>query len=259
MNAFPRLKTLYYLTLSPIRGESHEERLESFYRHQAGDYDAFREKMLHGRDELFTQLPANVGDVWVDLGAGTGRNAERFGERLECFSSAQLVDLSGSLLAIAERRIQDRGWENAKAIHADATTLDIPNESVDLVTFAYSLTMIPKWFSALENARRMLKPGGMIGVVDFYVSHKHPDAQRVRHGWFTRTFWPTWFALDNVFPSVDHLPLLTSHFESVYLQERRGKIPWLPLIRAPHYIFIGRKPSTCDRTKHGDHLLQRDG
>ena len=49
-----------------------------------------------------------------------------------------------------------------------------PEAPVDVVTFSYSLTMIPDWFAAIENALRMLRPGGQIGVVDFYVSRKYP-------------------------------------------------------------------------------------
>ena len=241
MNALGRLKTLYYLTLSPIRGDTHEARLESFYRHQAGDYDAFREKMLHGREELFAALPAERGAHWVDLGAGTGRNAERFGERIANFDTVQLVDLSSSLLEVTRQRIADRGWPNVEAVHADATRFDPPEGSVDLVTCCYSLTMIPGWFAAIDNAWRMLKPGGTIGVVDFYVSRKHPEEHRRRHGWFTRTFWPTWFASDNVFPSPDHFPYLAGQFDPVHVEEHAGKIPWLPLVRAPYYLFVGRK------------------
>ena len=122
MNAFRQLKTLYSLTLSPIRGDTHEERLESFYRKQAGDYDAFREQMLHGRDELFAALPVVEGATWVDLGAGTGRNAERFGDRIHQFSSVKLVDLSSSLLEVARQRVTDRGWKTVEPVHADATT-----------------------------------------------------------------------------------------------------------------------------------------
>jgi S-adenosylmethionine-diacylgycerolhomoserine-N-methlytransferase len=103
--------------------------------------------------------------------------------------------------------------------------------------------MIPDWFSAIENGLRMLKPGGLIGVVDFYVSRKHPADGLRRHGWFTRTFWPSWFAMDNVFPCPDHLPYLRSHCESVWLVESRSKVPYLPVIRAPFYQFIGRKPA----------------
>ena len=56
----------------------------------------------------------------------------------------------------------------------------------------------------------------------------------------SRFFWPTWFGHDNVFPSPDHLPWLQSRFQTVKLEERLGKVPYLPL-KAPYYIFVGRK------------------
>ena len=56
---------------------------------------------------------------------------------------------------------------------------------MDVVTFSYSLTMIPDWFLAVDHAWRLLRPGGTIGVVDFYVSRKHPDPGWRRHPWST--------------------------------------------------------------------------
>lgn len=240
MTALSQLKTLYHLTLSPIRGETHQQRLDSFYGAQAEHYDATRRKMLHGREELFASLP--VGGEWLDLGSGTGRNADLFGPRLAEFSGVRLVDLSESLLAIADRRVAEQGWTNARTVHADVTQLDIPDDSIDLVTFTYSLTMIPDWFAAIAEARRVLKPGGAIGVVDFYIARKYPAEERSKHSFFTRSFWPVWFASDNVHPSADHLPYLSSQFQVVSVDERFGKLPWLPVIRTPYYRFVGKKP-----------------
>lgn len=242
MTALSQLKTLYHLTLSPIRGETHQERLDSFYSGQAEDYDEFRKRMLHGRDELFADLPADPGASWVDMGSGTGMNAERFGARLENFGQVTLADLSESLLKVADKRIADRGWANVRTKHADITRLDLPDDSVDLVTFTYSLTMVPDWFSALQEACRILKPGGTIGVADFYISRKFPAEGLKRHSWFTRSLWPVWFSLDNVHPSADHVPYLMSRFEKVSIHEDYGKLPWVPIIKPPHYRFIGRKP-----------------
>lgn len=236
-----QLKTLYHLTLSPIRGETHQQRLDSFYRGQADSYDAFRKKMLHGREALFELLPREPGAAWVDIGAGTARNGELFGDQLSDFGSATFVDLSESLLEVADRRIRDEGWANATTLCADATKLDLPDESADLVTFTYSLTMIPDWFAAIEQAYRILKPGGVLGVVDFYVSRRYPEEGRRKHSYFTRNFWPVWFGTDNVHPSADHVPFLTNRFETTLLNEHYGKLPWLPIVRAPYYQFIGRK------------------
>ena len=60
---------------------------------------------------------------------------------------------------------------------------------MDLVTFSYSLTMIPDWFAAIDNACALLANEGTLGVVDFYVARKHPEAGLRAHGWLQRTFW----------------------------------------------------------------------
>ena len=239
---FNDLKIIWHMAVTGGRGHTHEERLENFYSGQAAGYDSFRKRLLHGREELFQSLPAPAGGVWVDLGAGTGENAENWGPRLEQFSHAYLVDLSTSLLSVAEKRIQARGWNNVSAVHGDATQFVPPGGSADVVTCSYSLTMIPDWFLAMDHALRILKPGGTFGVVDFFVARKWPAEGLVKHGWSTRTLWQAWFANDNVFLNPDHIPYLQSHFETVSLAQERGKVPYMPFVRAPYYRFIGRKP-----------------
>jgi S-adenosylmethionine-diacylgycerolhomoserine-N-methlytransferase len=103
------------------------------------------------------------------------------------------------------------------------------------------LTMIPDWFSALDNALRILRVGGAVGVVDFYVSRKFPSNGLKRHSVFTRSFWPAWFGYDNVFLSPDHIPYLHRRFVPLEFEERLAKVPYVPFIRTPYYIFVGRK------------------
>jgi S-adenosylmethionine-diacylgycerolhomoserine-N-methlytransferase len=245
------LKVLYHLALRPVRGQDHAARMESFYSGQAQGYDDFRKRLLKGRQELWNLIEPPAGGTWVDMGGGTGANLEYFrgqesGVRtqegpLAGLGKIYVVDLSKSLLEVARQRARAAGWTNVEAVEADATTFRPPEGQVDVVTFSYSLTMIPDWFAAIENAYAMLKPGGTIGVVDFYVSRKYAAAGYARHGWFTRTFWPTWFALDNVFPSPDHVPFLHRRFEAVHFEEQRAKVPYIPIARVPYYVFVGRK------------------
>ncbi|MFN9271037.1 MAG: class I SAM-dependent methyltransferase [Planctomycetaceae bacterium] len=240
MSLLSDLRVLWHLLLSPIRGTSHAERLNSFYAGQAADYDAFRARLLQGRGELLQSLPAPTGGVWVDMGGGTGANLEAAPWLSSC-RRVVVADLCQPLLDVCRERVQHRGWSQVEPVLADVTTYD-PGEPVDLVTFSYSLTMIPDWFRAVERARAMLAPGGVIGIVDFYVSRKYVPANRVRHGWLTRSLIPVWFATDNVHPSRDHLPYLESRFETVRLDEDRAAIPYVPLLKAPYYRFVGRKP-----------------
>ena len=242
MGLWSDLKILYHMAFKPVRGSSHAERLESFYGGQAKGYDDFRKRLLKGREELWKALPKPEGGVWVDLGGGTGANIENFGADINRLSKIYLVDLSSSLLEVARDRFRQRGWSNVECVEADATRFRPPEGGADVVTFSYSLTMMPPWYAAIENALAMLKPGGVVGVVDFYVSQKYPAEGLRKHGWLCRSLWPVWFASDNVFPSPDHLPFLRHKFETVWLDEQITRLPYVPLLRTPYYVFIGRKP-----------------
>ncbi|MDA7903851.1 class I SAM-dependent methyltransferase [Mariniblastus sp.] len=236
------MKVLYHMLVKPVRGDNHAERMESFYGGQATAYDDFRKRLLKGREELWAAIPRPTDGIWVDMGGGTGANIETLADDIESFKKVYVVDLSESLLNVATDRFAARGWKNAEAIAADATKFRPPEGQADVVTFSYSLTMIPDWFSAIENALAMLKPGGHIGVVDFYVGRKHPPAELQKQRWLARSLWQPWFATDNVFPSPDHLPFLRSHFEQTHLIEARNRMPYVPLLKTPYYQFIGRKP-----------------
>ena len=235
------LKILYHLALKPVRGSDHAARMENFYAGQAEAYDDFRRRLLKGRQELWNLIEPPAGGTWIDMGGGTGANLDYFGPGLDRLGKVTVLDLSPSLLEVAKKRAAAKGWSNVETVEADATTFQPAGGPVDVVTFSYSLTMIPDWFAAIENALAMLKPGGTLGVVDFYVARKYPAGGLARHGWLTRTVWPAWFAMDNVFPSPDHVPFLHRRLDVLHFQEHKGKVPYIPLLRMPYYLFVGRK------------------
>jgi S-adenosylmethionine-diacylgycerolhomoserine-N-methlytransferase len=242
MSLAAELRTLYHLTLAPIRGASHAERLESFYGPQAAAYDRFRERLLRGRQELFSSIPFTPGARWIDLGGGTAANLEYLGDRLGQLERVFVVDLSNSLLGVAKKRLDARGWRNVELICADAGQFEPPAVQVDVVSCSYSLTMMPDWFVVIDRAWELLRPGGVIGVIDFFVSRKHAEHGLVQHGWWSRHFWPAWFARDNVHLNPDHLPYVRRKFETVSLDQTWAPVPYLPGLRVPYYRFVGRKP-----------------
>lgn len=225
----------------PSRG-SHAERLEAFYAPQASRYDTFRERLLHGRGELITELIAAqavpAGGQLVELGAGTGRNLLFFGDQLARLGRVDAVDLCPSLVAEARRRTQDLA--NLQVHEADACRWR-PETLADTVYLAYALTMIPDWKAAIDNAIAMLKPGGHLGVVDFYVSAPKPALGLVRHSALTRAFWPRWFRHDGVHLGPQRLAYLRECLPSHQLTEVSAPVPYLPGLRVPYYRFIGRK------------------
>lgn len=238
------LRVLAQLVAAPFRprGADHAARMEAFYAAQAEHYDAFRRRLLHGRQEMMRALDLPAGAVLVDMGGGTGANLEFLPpDTLAALEHVYVVDLSESLLAVARERAARNGWSNVTAVHGDALDFD-PGLPVDAITFSYSLTMIPDWIGALDHAGVLLaRAGGRLGVVDFYVSRRWPE-RGARHGWLARTLWPAWFSLDDVFPNPDLLPRLAQVTHEVGRHEGLGSVPYLPF-RAPYFWFVGDVPA----------------
>jgi len=247
MGLLSDLKIIVKMVLHTNRGNDHAARMDHFYSDQAQGYDDFRKRLLKGRESLWQQVldqKTPDGIHWIDMGGGTGANLDFFGDTIGRLGKVYVVDLASSLLKVAKQRAEANHWNNVEVVEADATTYVPPEQQVDVVTFSYSLTMIPDWFAAIDHAYSLLKPGGLIGVADFYVSRKHPNEGFQRHNWSKRAFWPMWFAYDNVFPSPDHLPYLSRKFEQVALDECLTRLPYFvlnPFAKMPYYVFVGRK------------------
>lgn len=240
MSLLSDLKVIYHIICAQ-KGLNYERWLEDFYSHQAPLYDDFREKFLHGRERMMSLLPLQAGDNLIDMGGGTGKNIELLEERVADINSITIVDLCQPLLKIAQKRIDHRNWQNVCLVQADATNFKPHFNPVDVITFSYSLTMMPMWFQAIDHAFNLLKPGGILGLVDFYVSCKWTQPNRIRHSALSTLFWQGWFAQDNVFLSSDHIPYLENKFKCLHLEELKGRVPYLFGLKAPYYIFIGKK------------------
>ena len=190
-----------------------------------------------GRALLFTGLGAPAPPRSRMVGSGLGE-ADRCLSRglARRWTHLDLVDLCPALLEQARKRTA--GLPNVRVIEADAVTYQ-PDRPVDCVYFSYSLTMIPNWEAALGNALAMLKPGGRLGVVDFYVSQPVPAPGLIRHGWASRQFWSRWFGHDGVHPNPAHLPALRRLLPNHVLTEHSAPLPYLPGLRVPYYCFVG--------------------
>ncbi|QSZ29575.1 hypothetical protein DSL72_004091 [Monilinia vaccinii-corymbosi] len=207
------LRFFYASFLKPHDGDGTEngqqDALESFYRAQAGVYDATRSRLLRGREDMLALVAAQLlhrarsdrthdtKRIWVDIGGGTGWNIEAMSEYVsvpEFFSSIYLVDFSPSLCAVARKRFKRLGWKNVKVVCQDARTFRLEDHEdidigavdfsrptadyfsksndvggADLITLSYSLSMIPDFYSVIDSLANLLAPSGTIGVVDFYV------------------------------------------------------------------------------------------
>lgn len=239
------IKNLYYILSKAVRGhimhlqgKEIENWSEFFYSGQAKTYDSFRHMMLHGRKKMMDVLPLEKGQVWADIGCGTGFNLEYLAEWIttDNVKHVYLVDYSPSMLEQAKLRVEAMGIaDKCTFIECDCSK-GIPKDTlpgVNMITFSYSLCMIPGWENALRSAVDSLAPGGFIGCCDFTES----DEQF----WLFRAFWKMWFSNDHVFLDGKHLEVMRECTEPRVDSLRWGTIPYVPFFLVPYYVFLGRK------------------
>jgi SAM-dependent methyltransferase len=230
------LRVLRQLLAGKRSTGDHARDLDRFYGPQAQAYDSFRERLLPGRAAFMQALPLPQGAHVVDLGAGTGRHWHYVAESLPRLASLALVDLCTPLQHIARERFS--GQPQVQVVHADATVWR-PEHPADLVVFSYSLSMMTDWQAALANAHSMLRPGGVLALIDFCTLPAAPPPPLRPLPTWARWFWPRWFRHDGVLLREAVLPALLASGRTQALQQGHARLPYLPLAGAPWYHWIG--------------------
>lgn len=148
-----------------------QARIDDYWDHRARIYDEAQHR--GGRDAVDRDL---WGRVWaaalptpparvLDLGTGSGHAA---------FVLASLghevtgLDSSVGMLDIARAHAAEQGtkWAAPTFVLGDACDPDIGETDVDVVTSRYLMWTLREPLEALQRWRRLLRPGGVLAVVD---------------------------------------------------------------------------------------------
>jgi SAM-dependent methyltransferase len=113
-----------------------------------------------------------VGDV-VEVGFGTGLNVPYYPPEVTRIFA---VEPSRVCMQLASERIA-RSKVPVDLAGLTGERLDLPSDSIDAVLSTWTMCTIPDLAAALEELRRVLKPGGAL----HFVEHGHaPDATTAR-------------------------------------------------------------------------------
>ena len=199
------------------------ERSRAFFSTAAGEWDRLRED-LFGRASTLVPLLGLLEGGWTvaDLGSGTGGLSERiapFAKRVWA------VDSSPEMLAASRRRLA--GQSNVELRAGELEALPLEADTVDVAFMLLVLHYVVEPRRALAEARRVLRPGGRLVVVDLREHEREEYRTEMGHIWpgFSAEAVTGW-ATRAGFESVTHVPLAPD-------PEARGPLLFLAVMRKP--------------------------
>lgn len=140
--------------------------MEQLFDSKAGNYDAWYETPAGRlvdrieREAIYSFLEPKAGTSLLDIGCGTGNYSLPLAKRGLKVTG---VDVSTSMLDVARlKAAQDR--LDVKFFQANACCLPFPDNYFDHVISVSALEFVPDLAQALQEAMRVLKPGGRLVV-----------------------------------------------------------------------------------------------
>ncbi|HHC28998.1 MAG TPA: bifunctional demethylmenaquinone methyltransferase/2-methoxy-6-polyprenyl-1,4-benzoquinol methylase UbiE, partial [Rhodobacterales bacterium] len=138
----------------------------------ASKYDIMNDVMSMGihrvwKDAMMDWLAPRPGQKLLDVAGGTGDVSFRFLERAPG-ASATVLDMTESMLiegrkrAEAEQMAQSLDW-----VVGDAMALPFEANTFDVYTISFGIRNVTRVQDALNEAYRVLRPGGRLMVLEF--------------------------------------------------------------------------------------------
>jgi len=156
-----------------------QSKSRDFFESAAGQWDKLREE-LFGRGSYLQALPALLDSAWTvgDLGCGTGQVAAALAPFV---AQVIAVDRSGEMLQAARRRLREHA--NVEVRRGELESLPVADAELDAATLILVLHHIAEPAAALQEAARVLRPGGRLLICDM-LPHDHEEyRQQMGHVW----------------------------------------------------------------------------
>ena len=118
------------------------------------------------RRELLALLRLRAGERVVDIGSGPGLLASELAEAVGLDGAVTGVDPSESMLRLAAARRPAEGAAPLELRAGDALALPLADASVDVAVSTQVYEYVDDMPAALAEARRVLRPGGRLLVLD---------------------------------------------------------------------------------------------
>ncbi len=138
----------------------------------ASKYDVMNDAMSLGihriwKDAMMDWLAPRPGQKLLDVAGGTGDVSFRFLKRAKV-GHATVLDLTEQMLIEGRKRAEAASLDNSLDwIVGDAMALPFEDNTFDVYTVSFGIRNVTRPQEALNEAYRVLKPGGRLMVLEF--------------------------------------------------------------------------------------------
>lgn len=119
------------------------------------------------RKEMVADLPINPGDKVLDLACGPGLWSSLLAEKVQPTGQVTGVDFSPDLIKYAQKNKPAKLEKNINFEEGDLYEIPFDSDSFDLVFCGNTFAYINRPIEALEEQKRVAKPGGKVAVKEF--------------------------------------------------------------------------------------------
>ncbi|MBO9448082.1 bifunctional demethylmenaquinone methyltransferase/2-methoxy-6-polyprenyl-1,4-benzoquinol methylase UbiE [Ruegeria sp. R14_0] len=147
-------------------------RVQGVFNSVASKYDVMNDVMSMGihrvwKDAMMDWLAPRPGQRLLDVAGGTGDISFRFLKRAG-HGHATVLDLTEPMLVEGRQRAEaDQMSDSLNWVVGDAMSLPFDDNTFDVYTISFGIRNVTRPQEALNEAFRVLKPGGRLMVLEF--------------------------------------------------------------------------------------------
>jgi arsenite methyltransferase len=122
------------------------------------------------------------GETVLDLGSGGGIDVLLSARRVGSTGQAYGLDMTDEMLDLARRNAAEAGAENVEFLKGYIEDVPLPDASVDVIISNCVINLSADKHAVFEEMRRVLRPGGRIGISDVVASDDLSPSARAERG-----------------------------------------------------------------------------